>query len=199
MRGSSPFGNPGPLLCPSCGGPLTPETRFCPNCGAARQPSVGPLGPKTLGDFLAGTLKVYGAAFLGIVTIVAVVQVPLTILGFWFEANVESAMVELLVVELLSVWREVNKNPAYAGQARMQYSLLPDLPADLEQDIDPYYVEAAAVGLFPNNGGGRQAALDDLEFYSLAGQLDGDPADLKVEDFWDLRPLERVLAKIGRI
>jgi NitT/TauT family transport system substrate-binding protein len=59
--------------------------------------------------------------------------------------------------------------------------------------------EAAAVGLFPNNGGGHQAALDDFDFYSAAGQLKGDPTELNVEDFWDLRPLERALEKLGRM
>jgi NitT/TauT family transport system substrate-binding protein len=54
-----------------------------------------------------------------------------------------------------------------------------------------------ASGAFPNNGGGEAAAQDDFGFYSVAGQLEGDPATLKLEDFWDLGPLNRALAKLG--
>ena len=50
---------------------------------------------------------------------------------------------------------------------------------------------------FPLNGGGAAAAKDDFAFYTLSGQLTGEPASLKVEDFWDTRPLDRVLAKVG--
>ena len=54
------------------------------------------MGPKTLGDILTGTLGLYRTAFLGIVMIVAVVQVPLSILGFWFGSILENALVELV-------------------------------------------------------------------------------------------------------
>ena len=32
--------------------------------------------------------------------------------------------------------------------------------------------------------------MADLEWYSNAGQLTGDPADLKISDFWYMDPLE---------
>ena len=32
----------------------------------------------------------------------------------------------------------------------------------------------------------------------LAGQIEGDPATLKVEDFWDVAPLDRAVAKLGK-
>jgi NitT/TauT family transport system substrate-binding protein len=32
----------------------------------------------------------------------------------------------------------------------------------------------------------------------LAGQIEGDPATLKVEDFWDLSVVERALGKVGQ-
>ena len=50
----------------------------------------------------------------------------------------------------------------------------------------------------PTTAGGEAAAKDDFEFYALAGQLEGDPAELKVEDFWDLGPLQRALDKLGQ-
>lgn len=108
----------------------------------------------------------------------------------------ESAAVDVLVEELLAVWREINKNPGYAGEARAQYKLLAELPGDLEKEIEPYYRESVAVGMFPNDGG-RDAARDDFQFYSVAGQLEGDPESLKVEDFWDLGPLDRAIQKLG--
>ena len=75
---------------------------------------------------------------------------------------------------------------------------MPDLPAELEDQVLPYYEEAKATGAFPNNGG-AEAAKDDFDFYALAGQLEGDPGELKVEDFWDLGPLERALENLGRV
>ncbi len=108
----------------------------------------------------------------------------------------ESAAVDVLVEELLAVWREINKNPGYAAEARAQYGLLAELPSDLEKEIEPYYRESVAVGMFPNDGG-RDAARDDFQFYSVAGQLEGDPESLKVEDFWDLGPLDRAIQKLG--
>jgi NitT/TauT family transport system substrate-binding protein len=54
------------------------------------------------------------------------------------------------------------------------------------------------VGLFPANGGSEEAARTDLEFYALAGQLEGDPEELQVADFWTFGPLERALDKLGR-
>jgi NitT/TauT family transport system substrate-binding protein len=56
-------------------------------------------------------------------------------------------------------------------------------------------VEAGSLAL---NGGGAEAAADDFAFFSLAGQIEGDPATLKVEDFWDVAALDRAVAKLGK-
>lgn len=74
---------------------MPPASRFCPNCGTPRHVPASPLGPKTLGGIFEGTFRIYGAGFLGIVIIVAVVQVPLELLGFWFGSILESAIAEL--------------------------------------------------------------------------------------------------------
>ena len=95
MEGDSATGDRGLLYCDNCQGPLPPGGKFCPLCGNPRAIPTSPLGPKTLGGIFEGTFRVYGAGFLGIVIIVAVVQVPLSILGFWFESVLESAIVEL--------------------------------------------------------------------------------------------------------
>ena len=47
------------------------------------------------------------------------------------------------------------------------------------------------------NGGGEAAARSDFDFYTEAGQMQGPAADLKVEDYWDLGPLNRAKAKLG--
>jgi NitT/TauT family transport system substrate-binding protein len=46
-------------------------------------------------------------------------------------------------------------------------------------------------------GGTAEAAKNDLTFFNLAGQITGDPATLKVEDFWDFGPLDRAKKKLG--
>ena len=52
--------------------------------------------------------------------------------------------------------------------------------------------------MYPLNGGGEAAVKDDFAFYAVAGQLQGDPATLKVEDFWTFTPLNKALDKVGR-
>jgi NitT/TauT family transport system substrate-binding protein len=110
----------------------------------------------------------------------------------------EPEAVAILVEELIGTWREINKDPAYVVEQRAKYNLLPDLPADLEAEIEPFYQDAVANGIYPDNGGGESAARSDFEFNALAGKLEGDPATLKVEDFWALGPLNQALAKLGQ-
>jgi NitT/TauT family transport system substrate-binding protein len=64
----------------------------------------------------------------------------------------------------------------------------------MEEEILPYFEEAARNGVFPNDGGGESAAKNDLEFYSLSGALKGE--NLKVDDFWHFGPLKAALAKV---
>ncbi|GIK98312.1 MAG: nitrate ABC transporter substrate-binding protein [Alphaproteobacteria bacterium] len=109
----------------------------------------------------------------------------------------QQAAVDILVEELLRTTREINANPAVVADLRKQYGLLPELPAEEEAEIVPYFEEAVASGAFPPNGGSEAAVKDDFDFYSIAGQLEGDASALKVEDFWEFAPLERALAKLG--
>ncbi|GAB4067600.1 ABC transporter substrate-binding protein [Ancylobacter sonchi] len=105
--------------------------------------------------------------------------------------------VDIIVESILTTWREVTKNPAIVAEWRAKYKLLPDLPADQAAEITPYFTELAQGKAFPLNGGGATAAKDDFAFYTLSGQLTGEPASLKVEEFWALEPLNRVLGKVG--
>jgi NitT/TauT family transport system substrate-binding protein len=110
----------------------------------------------------------------------------------------EKDAVNILTEELLTTFREINANPNIVTEFRSKYNLLPDLPPEVVEDIKPYYADAVEVGLFPANGGGADAARDAFEFYTVAGQIQGDPASLKVEDFWTLGPLDQALQKVGR-
>jgi ABC-type nitrate/sulfonate/bicarbonate transport system substrate-binding protein len=112
----------------------------------------------------------------------------------WMEQNKES--VQVLLEEILKVWQSMVENPEFIQQERERLGLLPDLPAELEKELLPYYEQAAEEGLFTEDCGGEPAAKEDFEFYAEAGQLKGDPADLKVEDFWSLDQLESAVGSV---
>ncbi len=105
------------------------------------------------------------------------------------------AAVVVLVEELIKVTRQINANPNRVLEERKKLGLLKELPEKLEAEILPFYQEAVRNGIFPNDGGGERVAKNDLEFFSLSGQLKGE--NLKVEDFWYLAPLKAALAKVG--
>jgi NitT/TauT family transport system substrate-binding protein len=109
-----------------------------------------------------------------------------------------AADVDILVEELMNTGREITANPAVAVELRNKYKLLPDLGAEADAEIAEYYKETAAAGALALNGGGADAAADDFAFFSLAGQIEGDVATLKVEDFWDVSALDRATAKLGK-
>ena len=104
---------------------------------------------------------------------------------------------DLTTDDMVKVGREITENPAAAVELRTKYNLLPDLGAEAETEITEFYKETAEAGALPLNGGGADAAAADFEFFTSSGQLEGDPASLKVEDFWDTSALDRVLANIG--
>ncbi len=109
----------------------------------------------------------------------------------WMEQNQES--VQVLLEEILTVWRSMVKDPQFVLDERERLGLLEDLPPELEEELLPYYEQAGSEGLFTEDCGGEAAAKEDFEFYHEAGQLKGDPASLQVEDFWDLAPSEAAL------
>jgi NitT/TauT family transport system substrate-binding protein len=112
----------------------------------------------------------------------------------WMEQNEES--LQVLLEEILKVWRSMVENPQFVQEERERLGLLPDLPAELEKELLPYYEQAAEEGLFTQDCGGEPAAKEDFEFYNAAGQLEGDPADLQVEDFWSLDQLESAVSSV---
>jgi NitT/TauT family transport system substrate-binding protein len=108
--------------------------------------------------------------------------------------NKNQAALQIFAEELTKVARAINAKPSWIVEERKKLGLLKDLPAKMEGEILPFFDEAVASGVFPNDGGAANAPKDDLEFYSLSGALKGD--NLKVDDFWDLRLLKAALAKL---
>jgi NitT/TauT family transport system substrate-binding protein len=114
----------------------------------------------------------------------------------WMKQNEES--VQVLLEEILKVWRSIVENPEFVQEERERLGLLRDLPPELDEELLPYYEQAAEEGLFTTDCGGEAAAKEDFEFYNAAGQLKGDPADLQVEDFWSLDQLESAVSSVKK-
>lgn len=98
--------------------------------------------------------------------------------------------IAVFVEELLRTWEEINDNPAVVAELREEYDLIPDLPAELADDIAQFYIEAAEGGVFPTSGGVPQDVFDDLEFLAAADQVEEPGDDLDVSLYWDFGPLE---------
>jgi len=114
----------------------------------------------------------------------------------WMEQNEKS--VQVLLEEILKTWRSMVKDPGFVQDERERLGLLRDLPAELDKELLPYYEQAGEEGLFTQDCGGEAAAQEDFEFYGAAGQLKGDPASLKVEDYWSLEPLQAAVGAVEK-
>jgi NitT/TauT family transport system substrate-binding protein len=113
----------------------------------------------------------------------------------WLEKNTDKA--DIIVEEFARFWQEMAKNPAVVDQERVKRGLLKDLPKELLADVTKFYTEAVENGVFDKNGGSPDAVKADFTFYTQAGQMTGNPNELKVEEFWSFGPLERARKKIG--
>ena len=106
----------------------------------------------------------------------------------WIKANEKD--VDIFVKALVSVYRDMAKDPTIIGKETDPNGPIGQLPKEILDSLDGFYADAVAGGLYDPNGGGRKAAKADLEWYSAAGQLTGDLKDLNIEDFWYLKPLD---------
>lgn len=113
----------------------------------------------------------------------------------WIKEHPET--VSVVVEELLKLWNEMSKNPAIIEEERAKRNLLSDQPKELLAEVVPFYTEGVKEGLFSPTGGGVEAAKADFEFYTEAGQMEGPADTLKVEDYWDLGPLNAAKQKLG--
>ena len=108
----------------------------------------------------------------------------------WIKSNEKD--VDIFVGALASVWQDMAKDPSIIRRETSPDGPIGQLPKEILDGLDGFYANAVAGGLYDPNGGGRKAALADMEWYSQAGQLDGDAASLNIEDFWYLAPLDKV-------
>lgn len=109
----------------------------------------------------------------------------------WIKANAKD--VDIFVKALLSVYQDMAKDPTIIRRETDPDGPIGQLPKEVLDELDGFYTDAVAGGLYDPNGGGEKAAKADLEWYSKAGHLTGDPAKLKISDFWYMDPLNRAL------
>jgi NitT/TauT family transport system substrate-binding protein len=109
----------------------------------------------------------------------------------WIKEHEKS--VDIFVEALHSVWTDMSKDPAMVRRETNPDGPIGQLPAEVLDGLDGFYKEAVEGGLYDPNGGGREAAKADMEWYAGAGQLDGDPATLNVDDFWYFAPLDKAM------
>ena len=107
----------------------------------------------------------------------------------WIKANEED--VQIFVDALASTWKDMNADPTIISKETDPEGPIGQLPPEILGNLDQFYTDAVAGGLYSPNGGGMVAAQADMEWYSQAGQLEGDPASLNIEDFWYMAPLEK--------
>ena len=112
----------------------------------------------------------------------------------WLDDHSEDA--DIIVTQLLGLWQEMNKDPTIIETERQKRGLLADQPKEILDEVTPFYKEGIENGLFDPKGG-MEAAKADFDFYTKAGQLEGPADSLKVEDFWDLKPLKHAEEKLG--
>jgi NitT/TauT family transport system substrate-binding protein len=113
----------------------------------------------------------------------------------WIAANPEP--VDIIVEELLRLWREMAKDPSIIEVERAKRELLADQPQEILDEVTSYYMESVKENVFDPAGGGKEAAMADLRFYVDAGQLEGPADSLNVDDYWDFGPLENARKMLG--
>ena len=109
----------------------------------------------------------------------------------WIKANEDD--VDTFVQALVSVWQDMAEDPTIISRETDPNGPIGQLPKEILDGLDAFYADAVDGGLYDPNGGGRKAAKADMEWYSAAGQLEGDPASLNIEDFWYLAPLDKAM------
>lgn len=111
----------------------------------------------------------------------------------WIQNNAED--VQIFVDALLSTYKDMHEDPTIIRRETNPDGPIGQLPSEILDELDGFYADGVAAGLYSADGGGRVAANADIEWYSAAGQLEGDPASLNIEDFWYLAPLDAAMNK----
>ncbi|MDJ0638479.1 MAG: ABC transporter substrate-binding protein [Paracoccaceae bacterium] len=111
----------------------------------------------------------------------------------WIQENEED--VAIFVEALVSTWQDMHEDPTIIRKETNPDGPIGQLPKEILDELDGFYSDAVEGGLYDPNGGGRKAAQADMEWYSAAGQLEGDASELNIEDFWYLAPLDAAMNK----
>lgn len=106
----------------------------------------------------------------------------------WIKENADD--VQIFVNALVSTYTDMHEDPTIIRRETNPDGPIGQLPEEILAELDGFYSDAVEAGLYSPNGGGEVAAKADMEWYSAAGQLDGDPSTLNIEDFWYLEPLK---------
>ena len=109
----------------------------------------------------------------------------------WIQSN--EADVQIFVNALVSTWQDMHDDPTIIRRETDPDGPIGQLPAEILAELDGFYIDAVEAGLYSPDGGGRTAAKADMEWYSAAGQLEGNPDELAIEDFWYLAPLDAAM------
>jgi NitT/TauT family transport system substrate-binding protein len=115
----------------------------------------------------------------------------------WLESEKEA--VAILVEELINTWREINKDPSKIADLREKYNVLPDIEQVEVDELVPAFTQGVEIDLYPDNGASEAAVKEDFVFYTTSGSLEGDPDELKVEDYWYLEPVNAAVEKLGKM
>ena len=106
----------------------------------------------------------------------------------WIQSNADD--VQIFIDALVSTYTDMHKDPTIIRRETNPDGPIGQLPKEILAELDGFYSDAVEAGLYSPDGGGLVAAKADMEWYSSAGQLEGNPDELNVEDFWYLAPLE---------
>jgi len=109
----------------------------------------------------------------------------------WIKRN--ESDVQIFVDALIGVYRDMHEDPTSVRRETDPDGPIGQLPPEILAELDGFYADAVEAGLYDPDGGGRTAAMADMEWYSAAGQLEGDPGTLDIEDFWYLEPLDAAM------
>jgi NitT/TauT family transport system substrate-binding protein len=109
----------------------------------------------------------------------------------WMKANEES--IDIFVKALVSVYRDMHKDSTMVKRETDPNGPIGQLPKEVLDGLDGFFTDAIEGGLYDPNGGGMVAAKADLEWYSKAGQIEGDINSLDPNDFWYFVPLNKAV------
>ena len=113
----------------------------------------------------------------------------------WMESHQEA--VSVITEEFLRLFREMKTNPGIIAEERDKRGMLADQTDDTAETITAFVKQGIESGLWNPDGGNEEIARADLDFYSIAGAITAPADQLKIEDYWDLKPLTDAKKKLG--